>query len=312
MKRRSQNNMVADQQIFNKEKAVRNGRFFYLKDKTPYYINNMYEGESCFLFSNGPSITSGYYNLELLKNPGIQIMSVNNGASTLLKIGITPDFWTCVDEPSRFVRQIWFNSKIIKFVPFCLMNKTLWDNEKWCKLNTKVRDCSNVVGYFRNGKFEASKFFKTERLNWGCDEQYGGCRSVLLTAIRILQLLGFKEIFLLGVDMTMSKSNKYHFEEGRTPHAVRNNKNTYRRFINEYGPEIEKESRKIGFKIYNCNPESRLRCFEFADFHDVANKISKKCEPVHEIQTEGMYVAYKHKVRMDRNRAVEFVKNGER
>jgi len=276
---------------------------FFNQYRMPLNIEGLFKGRSCFLFSNGPSASE--IRMARLKKPGVQIMSVNNGASTLLANGITPDFWVCVDQPCRFVKQIWLNPKIMKFVPFSCFDKPLWDNETWKPLDMLVKDAPNVIGYMRNEKFAAHRFWTESNFNWGCHKKYGGCRTVLLPAMRIPFILGFRELYLIGVDLKMDDTKKYHFDEGRNKGAIKCNTNTYKRIINEYGPGLEKYSKQVGYKIYNCNPNSALDCFDFMHYKEAISKATSVNGPLKQIQTRGMYTVWKDKIKMTREQAIE-------
>jgi hypothetical protein len=282
--------------------------FFYSRYGAEVDIVGQYHGAACFLVSNGPSLLK--MDLNKLKQPGVMIFSLNNGASTLLQKGITPNFWTCVDQPSRFVKQIWLNPEITKFIPTATLDKDLWDNEEWKPLQESVgvkypRDCPNVIGYKRNEKFAAHRFFTEASFNWGCHKKWGGCRTVLLPSIRIPFMLGFRRLYLCGVDLNMSETDKYHFKEGRTRGAIKNNQHTYKRIITEYGPGIKKEADKLGYQIYNCNPDSALKCFPHMSFDDAIKKELELCSPKKNITTEGMYVEWSKKVGMTREQAMK-------
>ena len=282
--------------------------FFYTRYGSPVDLVGLYHGAACFLVSNGPSLLN--LDLELLKRPGVMTMSLNNGAATLLQQGITPDFWMCVDQPSRFVRQIWLNPGIQKFIPMASFDKDLWDNEEWKPLadTLKVkypRDCPNVLGFRRNDKFAAHRFFTEASFNWGCHQKWGGCRTVLLPAIRIPYMLGFRRLYLLGVDLHMTAESCYHFEEGRTKGAVNGNESTYRRIVKEYGPGIRAAADKLGYSIYNCNPASGLTCFEHKPFAEAIEAEAGLCGPTGKVGTAGMYIEWAKKHGTTRQQALE-------
>jgi len=267
--------------------------FFFTRYGMPVDLIGQWQGRACFLVSNGPSVKD--LNLALLRQPGIITMTINNGASTLLMNGVTPTFWTCVDHPNRFVKQIWLNPAIMKFIPMAAFDKELWDNEAWKTLEESCgighpRDCPNILGYRRNEKFAAHRFFTESSINWGCHKRWGGCRTVLLPAIRIPYLLGFRRLYLLGVDLQMTDSAKYHFDEGRTPGAIRGNSSTYDRIIKEYGPGIQKYAGQLGYEIYNCNPASALTCFPQVPFAEAVAREAALSGPTEQISTRGMYV----------------------
>ena len=156
-----------------------------------------------------------------------------------------------VDEPSRFSLSMWLDPTVQKFVPMGHFEKPLWDNrllreepadaelpgagpsapdalwrQRWELAGMKLGDCPNVIGYRRNEKFHAPRFLHEETVNWGNHKKYGGGRSVLLAALRILFLLGFRRVYLLGVDFEMTPERKYHFPEDRSAAAIQNNHST--------------------------------------------------------------------------------------
>jgi hypothetical protein len=281
------------------------GPMLFTSNRAPANLEGTYKGHDLFIFSNGPSTLD--LNMDLLKKPGVMTLSINNGAVTLLQNGITPDFWTCVDQPQRFVKQIWFNPKITKFIPFASFDKNLWDNEAWQPMSEKPKDLGNVYGFMRNEKFAAHRFFTESSMNWGCHKKYGGSRTVLLVAIRLGYLLGFKNVYLLGVDLNMSSDKKYSFEEGRTKGAINGNNSTYKRIITEYGPGIKKHADKLGYNIYNCNPTSALTCFPHVPFEEAIDRSLSRIGPTDSIKAAGMYLEEKVKKGLTREQALDKV-----
>ena len=281
--------------------------FFYTRDGASLDLVGLYRDAACFMVSNGPSLKN--LDLDLLKKPGIMTLAINNGAATLLERGITPDFWVCVDQPSRFVKQIWTNPGIMKFIPMASFDKDLWDNEDWGPMSKhggprKPYQCPNVIGYRRNEKFAAHRFFTEASINWGCHKRWGGCRTVLLPAIRIPHLLGFRRLYMLGVDLNMTQDGAYHFDEGRTKHAVSNNTKTYKRILEEYGPGMAAQAPKVGYNIYNCNKSSALKCFQYVPFDKAIEAEGALCGPTEKIQTRGMYVEWNKKKNLTREQAM--------
>lgn len=271
-------------------------------DKPAVAFFNRYQGASCFICANGPSM--GSLDLSLLRSPGIMTMAFNNGVSTLLMNGVTPDFWTCMDQPCKFVKQMWLNPKIVKLLPDRLMNSPLWDNEKWEDMRLTPYDCPNTLKYKRNADFNADMFFLEPTINWGCSKEHGGCRSVLLASIKLMYILGFRHVYLLGVDLEMTLEKKYHFDEQRSPGSIKQNNNTYHKIITEYGPGIAASAKRIGMNIYNCNPTSKLTAFPYVPFEEAVQKATSLMGSVKTIQTKGMYVLYEDKVRMNREEAI--------
>ena len=165
---------------------------FFTREAKEIDLIGHYRGASAFLICNGPSFAS--LDHSLLKKPGVITYGMNNGPKTF-----RPNFWTCVDDPSRFLTSVWKDPCIMKIIPFDHFEKRLFDNEKWEMSKIKVGECPNVVGFRRNEKFVANRFLFEDTFNWGNHKDYGGGRSVMLPSMRALFLMGFRKVYLLGV-----------------------------------------------------------------------------------------------------------------
>lgn len=272
--------------------------FFFTSEGNPdYSIVGNYRGAHAFLICGGPSFGS----LDNTKLKNCWTMALNNSVRSY-----RPDAWACVDQPSRFIKSIWLDPKIMKFVPFDHTESKLWDNsrENWGPLYKnkekedflKVRECPNVLFYRRNEKFESSRFLFECTFNWGDHSQWGGGRSVMLVALRILFLLGFREVYLLGCDLVMDETHKYHFNEERTKGAQKGNMSTYQKMIDIYFPQLKPYFDKFGFHVYNCNPESRLKIFPHLPYEEAVRRATSKMGDVNNELSSGMYRTWEEKM----------------
>jgi hypothetical protein len=278
---------------------------FFTREGSALPLMGNYRGAKAFLICNGPSFNS----IDKDKLSDCFTMGINNGVASY-----RPNLWCCVDDPARFIKSTWLDPKITKFVPYDHSEKELWNNEEYCELGMRVGDCPNVLYFKRNEKFHASRWLFESTLNWGDHKRYGGGRSVLLPALRILFLLGFRTVYLLGCDLHMHKDepgkdlegkdtfkNNYHFNEGRSKGAVNGNNSTYKKMIGTYFPALKPEFEKHGFNVYNCNPDSALKVFDYVPFDDaVANALNMYPE-IRNPKTEGSYKTFKeHKTEFAR------------
>lgn len=260
-------------------------------------LENIYKNTSAFLILSGPSfneilqsnkqINLGSMSLEprdALSYPSHITMGVNNSVKSF-----RPNLWTSVDEPNRFIRSIWLDPTIQKFIPYEHLNKKLFDSNKWIESDTVVSQCPNVFGIERNERFNHETFLTERTFNWGDHKDYGGCRSVMLIAIRLLYYFGVREIFLLGCDFKMNEEYKYHFEQDRSKQALNNNNKTYKRMIDRF-ELLKPKFNEVGLNIYNCNKNSDLKTFPFIDFHDAIQYVYKKFDiNIHTERVEGLY-----------------------
>ncbi|MHB1082834.1 MAG: hypothetical protein ACYC67_25795 [Prosthecobacter sp.] len=263
--------------------------FFYTRAGAVMALEGQYRGGHAFLMANGPSVAA----LDLTPLQRRWVMTLNNGARTF-----RGNANCTVDEPSRFSLSMWLDPTILKFAPMSHFEKGLWDNrmvntdqgwvQRWEPSKLKLGDCPNVAGYRRNEKLHVPRWLNEETVNWGNHGKWGGGRSVLLASIRILHLLGFRHVYLLGVDFDMSATKRYHFEEGRTPNAVKGNMSTYAK-LQQWFTELQPQFKKAGFKVFNCNLESKLTAFPFLPYEEaLAASGAQIGDPTRE-KTEGMY-----------------------
>lgn len=264
--------------------------FFFNAWGSEIDLVGQYKGASAFLICNGPSLSSGKYDVSLLKKPGVITMGINNGPRT-----IRPNLWTCVDDPKRFIKSIWFDPCIQKFVPLSFATKALFDNENWCDMLDEkgspyvVRKCPNMVYFRRNTKFMAERYLVEDTVNWGNSAKNGGSRTVMLSALRLLYLLGFRKIYLLGADFDMSGEKTYHFDEQRDKGAVNGNMSTYEALKTHYFPSLKPYFEKAGYHVYNCNLESKLKVFDFVRYEDAIEEATYKLGNIKNERTWGLY-----------------------
>lgn len=224
----------------------------------PMLLKDIYYDQSVFLIAGGPSF--GEIDQSQLSQPGIMTMGLNNSVKTF-----RPNLWVCVDQPSHFIRSIWLDPTIMKFTPIANSNKRIFHSDNWQHMQTTVRETPGTIFYARNEKFVAKEWLSQKTFNWGSSERFGGGRSVMLVALRLLHYLGFRRVYLLGVDFHMSEETTYHFDQKRKPDSVRGNTNTYQKLMGwfeELLPYFEADN----FEVYNCNPKSNLKVFDFVPY----------------------------------------------
>ena len=158
----------------------------------------------------------------------------------------------------------------MKFCPAGKQEHPLWDNDLKKPVGKKVKDMPNTVYFRRNNEFDASRFWLENTINWGCSGKikdhlgFKGKRSVMLVALRHLQMLGFSNIFIVGADFNMTADNGYSFDQSRNKGAVSNNNKTYN-CLNARFEALLPYANGLGLQIYNCTPDSGLTAFPYMD-----------------------------------------------
>ncbi len=243
---------------------------FYNYDHEVLSIKNLYKNQTCFLVLSGPSLNK--IDLEKLKQPGIVTFGVNNSPKAFRS-----NLWTSGDSVKNFMISIYRDPRIKKFVSYAKRESTLFDNIAWKESHLRVCDCPNVVYYKLNNKFDPETYLNLDSVSWGRARGDGGCRSVMLAAVRIIYSLGFKKVFLIGADFSMSPENKYAFDQDRTAGSMHNNNNAYKK-LNERFDSLRSIFEKAGFYVFNSTFDSGLKSFDYVPYES-AVKIALKDFP---------------------------------
>ena len=111
----------------------------------------------------------------------------------------------------------------------------------------------------------------------------------MLASLKIMFLMGFRNVFMMGADFKMTENYTYHFDEQRAKGAVKGNMDTYQKLSNQYFPELKPFFDAEGFHVYNCNPESELKVFDYVAYEDAIAFASKDLGDVDNERTWGMY-----------------------
>ena len=309
--------------VSNSNRPVQPPPMFFTHDHHPLPLIDHFKGHSAFLVAGGPSVVHGQdqqfiancrglawakddgqrqaimqkaeelaakpriYDLQSFYQPGVWSITINNACRV-----VKSDAWACVDSPASFILSNWLNPKCMKFAPICHTQKTLFDSgSAWKMTDIRTMDCPNMVYYKRNTHFQAQQFLDEDTINWGCSADHGGGRSIMFATIRILYLLGFRRVFLVGVDMSMSKEQKYAFAQDRSKGSISGNQGTYALMRQRFG-ELRPIFESRGFQVFNCNPDSEFKVFDYMPFDEAVRRVQEEEMQGIDVnieRTEGMY-----------------------
>jgi len=229
-------------------------------------LTGLFNGRAAFLTSSGPSLKS--MNLDLLRQPGILRIGVNNSPSI-----IRPHIWVSVDEPAKFLESIWRDPTILKFVSKSQANDIICRRLRsvWEYYGPRVQECPAVIFSERNNTFRADKFFDEPTINGGNEKWYGGARSVMIVMTRIAYEIGIRRLYLCGCDFTMTETRRYAFDEKSWAGTVRGNTSTYRQMVS-YFTQISFQFKARDFQIFNCTPQSGLKLFPYLPLEEAVKR----------------------------------------
>jgi hypothetical protein len=241
------------------------------RNKLPigHSLRDLWRPNAGFLVCGGPSLKA--LDLSFLRERGIVSLGVNNVA------GFAPvRAMTFSDPPEKFHHGIFFDPSVMKLVPVPKLTKRVRakrDDGTFGFTSLRVQDCPNVWGYRRDAIWDAKTFLTSPNATWGNGAkgvQVNGREKILFTfflGLRLLHYLGCRQVFMLGVDFSMTSSEGadnggYAFNERRHEGAARGNNNSYRK-ANIMCHELRPFFDEAGFEVYNCNPASSLTAFDY-------------------------------------------------
>jgi hypothetical protein len=263
---------------------------FFTRDGHTVPLIDRYRGCPAFLITGGPSFAT--VDKAPLTRPGVLTMGYNN----VVKVFRT-NMWCGIDSPSHFLSSIWTDPRIEKFVPFDHAEKPVVDSYTRSEIGV-VGDYANVWYFRRNEYFNAERYLHEDTINWGNHGDYGGARSGVLAAVRILYLLGIRTLYLLGFDYKMDPVNKYCFDQDRSTEAIDNNNATYREMIPRW-EQLRPIFERRGFNVFNCNPNSDLKVFEFVDYEKAIEHCTSALPDIENEPTKGFYESAAKKAKTD-------------
>jgi hypothetical protein len=246
----------------------------YEKTKYGKTISKLKETQSrkmCFIIGNGPSLTGE--DLNRLQELGIPTFAMNRVFNIFPKTKWRPTYY--VSEDILILRDtISEVDKIparIKFIPINLHWYNGIDIENACYFNMDY----------------SSELRETFGLSLDCSHSIRCRGTVTTTCIQLAIYMGFKEIYLLGIDHNYSKVIDLNGD-------VVENKDVKDYFVDNYDADIkdqvvhdmraptkafrdvEQLSRKLGtFKVFNATRGGKLEIFERVDFDALMKRLSE-------------------------------------
>lgn len=271
---------------------------FMLPDGRPVDLRGLYRGGAVFIVLSGPSLKT--LDLSLLSRRGIVTFGVNNSPAI-----VRTNLWTHVDPVRKFHDGIWLDPACLKFVPSRFLQRTLCTRDQDGKIVTMTRrsedtlapvrpcDCPAVVGYERNAYFNPPLWLQEHTINWGNSRNSArhnkNIRSLntMFAVLKIAYVLGFRIVYLLGCDFTMSSDEPYAFQQIKNSGAVAANNNGFH-VMEQMFRELKPRFDQAGFSVFNCNPNSGLTIFPFVNYRR-AIESATNLVPQDPLRTDGWY-----------------------
>lgn len=232
--------------------------------------HDVHKGEKCYIIGNGPSLT--VEDLELIKN-NVSI-AANKIYSIFDKTEWRPTYYICEDTLSVVEEIAGDIDKI---------------DAKGIFLNWVVRDKigekEEIVYGLMNPYYVVNIWdYKNVYVSEECSRGFGWAGTVTFTAIQLAIYMGFKEIYLLGVDFSYpyyrDRKGKRHCTDMKAAHFAGGGYpwvNYFNKTTNERGYIIAREyCEKHGIVIKNATRGGKLEVFERVELEMTVSLGSEK------------------------------------
>lgn len=235
---------------------------------------DLHKGERCFIIGNGPSLRAS--DLEVLHQNGVVTFASNRVYHVFHDTAWRPTYYasediTILKSIQEEVSQIPCSAK---FIPV---------NLKWYE-NVDVADAAYFYMDYQ------SEYPDTYGLSLDAAKAVRCRGTVTISCIQLAMYMGFKEIYLLGVDHNYSKYTDANgnvvedptvqdyfstaYDSDFKTSIARDLGSTTQAFI-----DIERLSReRSDFKVYNATRGGKLEVFQRVDFDSIFNHLEDSYE----------------------------------
>lgn len=241
---------------------------FDCSDKIKSYYNsaiekfhNIHKGKRCFIVATGPSLKSS--DLNLLKSKKELCISMNSIYYAFNKTEWRPNYYMAQDYRVLNTIKQTIDGWPVKANFISNDNEAFWE----IKHNRNVYKYHQTYDYY----FDRCPKF-SEDISW---RAYNGS-TITYTCIQLAAYMGFKEIYLLGVDFTNGSQKKSmaqpHFYEededkksyGASYYNVAFTEKTFNAYL-----AAKQYADSHGMKIFNATRGGELEIFERINFDEL-------------------------------------------
>ena len=225
-------------------------------------FHNIHEGESCFVIGNGPSLSGA--DLDILYKHHMKSFACNSIYKAYDKTKWRPDYYVLVD-----VNGIEMAKEAMQYIS---------DNCQYMfsRSNGRLRYCTEKYENIRLFKSVFSESEEQFSFSADCSEHLYIGHTVTYAMLQLAVYMGFKTIYLLGIDHQYAKQFVNGVEET-------NNVKNYSSLLEEDDvggfylidkttlaySAARKYAEGHGIKIYNATRGGKLEVFERVDFDSI-------------------------------------------
>ena len=214
------------------------------------------EGERCFLIGNAPSLT--FDDLKKLK--GEKTFGCNSLCLAFKELGFSTTYyffgnWEVYTKHKEIIDSMKLENVFYRSHFFCMMERLpVWEK-------------SIPFNYYPHLNYEGGKVRKFSEKPY--KKVYDGY-TIVYVMMQVAVFMGFKEIYILGVDCDYSHGkNNNHFAGSESEKVSDRLANWGNRKMSEGFERAREYAEGHGIRIYNCSRGGKLEVFERKDLDDV-------------------------------------------
>lgn len=193
--------------------------------------------------------------LELLAQPGIVTMAMNNAALTL-----RPDLWVCADHASCYAPAILRDPGVLKFARLLYWNEPLPDGGPW------HRAPSTLFYGVSDSAFHSGNLLDDHLC-------FAWWKNVFVIALQLAYRLGFRKVYLAGAGFNVPNGRHYAFDHQLTGEQSEYSARTYDRVVDQVRQALPHFAER-GFSLVSCTPGSALNAYlPFLPLRDAVEEI---------------------------------------
>lgn len=222
-------------------------------------------GQPVFLICGDPS--ASFTDWTQVRQSGVPSMCVNNATRTYW-----PEMWVGIDHPRYFDSKLWEDDNVLKFTTFAQSKSPIPMNAPSVQT---VAECRSTCLFKRTKPFCRDAIF-------GGDAGMPPLarRFTMACALRILYLLGFRHVFLIGADFYQTPESPYAYHQRVSSSSVKRSNAHFHSLALRFSMMRQKFENR-GFHVYNCSLESRLKAFDLVPIRqalDIVDRLRHKLE----------------------------------
>lgn len=261
-------------------------------DVEPIDLRGLYRGATCFVALGGPSMRQ--IPAYLLLQRGIIIASTNNNPAAL-PAPVRPHIWLHTDDARKFHDSLWRDPSILKFTPTrCWRAGYKRRGNHYKNIRRKVAsgfeplgpqawEMPNVIGFERSSDFNPDTWLCEPSVNRGNDKRsakrnhYPHVINTMFSIIKLLYVLGFARVYLLGADFRMCYTTPYAFGQAKNEGGVNGNNAAFKK-MNSMFSLLKPRMWDAGFEVYNTTRPSGMTAFPYRELTQAVGEVAGKFE----------------------------------